>query len=478
MSRTVTVATPSGTVLGAVTDGVADFRAVRYADGDRFAEARSPARAQGPVTAFPQRPGALDVLLGPALGELRQSEDSFFVRIQAPADAHTDPAGLPVLVFVPGGGFLSGSPHARWFRSPELVRDGRMVLVTVGYRLGALGALGPGGDPHGSARPFRDLIRALRWVHGSISAFGGDPESITLAGDSAGAWYAYALSITPALAGVIRRTVLVSLPRFAPLSGSDHAQRRALFLDAFGAPSELGAAPVGRILDAQTTAARGYHGAGFPFAPAACEGLPDWLSDYATSAPRLHTGGLLLLTTGEESAAFLRGAPRQAQDRAWLQRYLGARFEDPDAALASLRERRPGASPYRLAVDAGTLHQFRAAALEIATAAAVPTRVVRLAVQSPLPDALSPHCFTLPFLFGGRSGWHDAPMLDGLDHGVFDRTEAVLHRLLLDVVHDRGRSALAPVYDPGSPQTLEIDEAGVRAIRPDDIELGALRLIA
>lgn len=74
------------------------------------------------------------------------------------------PTDCPSCFFIPGGGFTTGSGESRWYKSQELVRQGRIVLVTVNYRIGVLGHFGPLGDPVESSKPIRDLQAALGWV--------------------------------------------------------------------------------------------------------------------------------------------------------------------------------------------------------------------------------------------------------------------------------------------------------------------------
>ena len=331
-------------------------------------------------TAFPQSPGMLDPLLGPALQELPFDENAFSLRIQAPPGARN----LPVLLFVPGGGFTTGSGHARWYDAAALVAERRFVLVTVNYRLGPFGHAG-------------DLVEAVRWVGAHVERYGGDPSRITLGGDSAGAWYAWALSTTEALRGVIWRTLLVSMPRLAPLAADDDRGRRALFTEGLGGRG-LDEVSAAERLAAQARTSRAYTGAGFAFTPAASALTPAWLGEYAVAAPRLHAEELLLLSTREESAAFLR--PRRAD------------FPDSTA--------------YRTAVEDATEEMFASVVRDITAHAVVPTTSWRLDVQSPLSEAYSPHCFVLPFLFGGRRAWADAPMLVGLDPALHARTRATV----------------------------------------------------
>lgn len=386
--------------------------------------------------AFPQRPGALDALLGGALGELEQAEDAFTVRVQTPEGTAPE-AALPVLVFVPGGGFLSGSPDSRWFTggagaSAGAAADGRgAVVVTLAYRVGVLGHLDPSGAADDEAvltasqRPLRDLLTALRWVHEHIAALGGDPEQVTLAGDSAGAWYAWALAAHPQARGLFRRLALVSLPYEPPLAVDGLRRRRDAVVEALREAGHLGpededlsAVPTAALLDAQGAMARAFAGRGMPIMPGAHADVPADLHRFEARAADLPVEELALFSTAEEAAAFLLPAPEEAFPAPAVAAFLGSRFVDPDAAAAWLKDRiGPGGGKAAM-VGAITLHQFSLSALEVAVAAARAgprVHLARLTLECGVPDAGSPHCFGLPFLFGNAEQWHDAPMLAGLD---------------------------------------------------------------
>ncbi|MGW0041394.1 carboxylesterase family protein [Rhodococcus sp. NPDC003348] len=456
-------AVSSGVVRADVADGVIDARGVRYGarldPADRGSELGPPTVAQSPPTAFPQVSGVLDGILGPALAELPKHEDAFSLRIQAPVDA----VGLPVLLFVPGGGFTTGSGESRWYDAHDLVRSGRIVLVTVSYRIGALGHLCGAGDAAASARPLRDLEGAARWVRDNIAAFGGDPANVTIAGDSAGAWYAHALSVLPGTRGMFARTLLVSVPRLAPLSADDHAARRVAFASAL-APERIATAPVESVLAAQRATVLGYRGAGFAFAPAAGPQAPGWLGAPRSSAAHLHTSALLVLTTADESAAFLRAKPAEEFTRAALEDFVTRSFRAPESVLEHTAGRKPG---YEQAVAAMTWWQFHSVAYDLAQYAAVPTRLMRLGVRSPLERALSPHCFTLPFLFGDRHAWRDAPMMEGLDRDVFECVRAAFRDAIVPFVRDG--AGTAPVWQSASPRLLAVEESGARTVPVDDL---------
>ncbi|MFT3797425.1 carboxylesterase/lipase family protein [Microbacterium sp.] len=114
--------------------------------------------------------------------------------------SRTAAASLPVWVHVHGGGFVSGSPASPWYDGASFARDG-VVTVTVAYRLGMEGfGVVPGAPAN---RGLRDVIAALHWVRENIARFGGDPDAVTLSGQSAGAGVVLALVASPA-AGLFR----------------------------------------------------------------------------------------------------------------------------------------------------------------------------------------------------------------------------------------------------------------------------------
>ncbi|MCE4026344.1 carboxylesterase family protein [Microbacterium sp. Au-Mic1] len=100
-----------------------------------------------------------------------------------PADPAADATGMPVLVYIHGGGYFAGSPASPWYDGRNFNRDG-VVTVTISYRLGFDGFGWIEDAP--SNRGVRDWLLALEWVQRNIAAFGGDPARVTIAGQSAG----------------------------------------------------------------------------------------------------------------------------------------------------------------------------------------------------------------------------------------------------------------------------------------------------
>ncbi|MFD1214146.1 carboxylesterase family protein, partial [Arthrobacter sp. GCM10027362] len=449
-------------------DGVVRALGVRYGarldPADRFSPVGEPSSvpAQSGPAAFPQAPGALDWLLGPALMELPQSEDAFQLNIWAPEDAQD----APVLVYLPGGAFISGAGTVRWYDGERLAREGGAVVVTVNYRLGVLGLVGDARTPSNLA--VGDILQALRWVHANIRRFGGDPSRVTLAGQSAGAFYAYLLSQLEQARGLFQRTALLSLAWQPPLAPAEYAERYELLVEALGGGmQDLGEVPVGALLQAQGAVSRAYAGRGLGLMPAADAIVPADLFDFAAAARRLHVSSLLLNTTQDEAAAFLKALPVAAVGPERLAGFVGTHFEDGPATLAWLEAALPGATEHARLVEAMSLHQLRLAAFELADracAAGVDTAVSRFAVRSPLEGAGSAHCFEVPFLFGNRADWSDAPMLDSVPQEVFEDAGAALRGLLLGFVADGAARAadggMLPPFDPAVPQAYRIGARG------------------
>lgn len=131
---------------------------------------------------------------------------------------------LPVLVWIPGGGFVAGSGSAAVYGGAKLAAQG-IVVVTINYRVGLFGffvtpeLVAEAAREHEPAGNYglQDMIAALQWVHRNIAAFGGDPDAITVGGQSAGAIAVHDLIVSPLATGLFRRAIAESgLPDTAP----------------------------------------------------------------------------------------------------------------------------------------------------------------------------------------------------------------------------------------------------------------------
>ena len=140
------------------------------------------------------------------------SEDSLYLNIWKPAG---DAGKLPVLVYVHGGSLTTGQPSYSEYNGEALARQG-IIVVNFAYRLGVFGYYADEAlaaeSPNGTTGNYGllDQIQALKWVRENIAAFGGDPDNITLAGESAGASSVNALCVSPLSEGLFRRAIAES----------------------------------------------------------------------------------------------------------------------------------------------------------------------------------------------------------------------------------------------------------------------------
>ncbi|MEJ2890366.1 carboxylesterase/lipase family protein [Actinomycetospora aeridis] len=205
--------TTGGAVRGVVDDGVASFLGVPYAAapvGERRFARPEPARWDGERDATTPGPTAPQLPLGPGMPDVTAitgpgwiaGDDHLTADVRTPVDG----AGLPIMVFVHGGAFTIGASRATVYDGTRLAQEGA-VVVAINYRLGVPGfAAIPGVVAN---RGLHDQIAALQWVRDNAVAFGGDPDRITVFGESAGA-----LSVADLLAaappGLFRRAIVQS----------------------------------------------------------------------------------------------------------------------------------------------------------------------------------------------------------------------------------------------------------------------------
>jgi para-nitrobenzyl esterase len=171
----------------------------------------------GRESATPPVFGAVSVQTGDSLAAIGStpapdwSEDCLFLNIQTPA---LDDAGRPVMVWIHGGSFVNGTGAMPWYDGPNFVRHGDVVVVSINYRLGALGWLHLGHldppTPRSGNNGLLDQIAALRWVRDNIAGFGGDPDNVTIFGESAGAMSVGTLLGTPAAEGLFAKAIAQS----------------------------------------------------------------------------------------------------------------------------------------------------------------------------------------------------------------------------------------------------------------------------
>ncbi len=275
------VETASGRLRGTREGGVCVFRSIPYAaparGALRFAPTPAPswtgerdATRFGPIP--PQTDDALSARLG-LCAELPQSEDCLSLNVFTPAP---DAGRRPVLVWLPGGAFIHGTGAAPPYRGERLAARGDVVVVTINYRVGALGFLHLGGsglDGQPVSNPgLLDQLAALRWVREHAAELGGDADRITVFGESAGAGSLVALLAMPAARGLFRRAIVQSAAPEGWLRAEEAERRAHKLLGLLGLgdadPARLRDVPLDTLLDAQQRcAADGPYETGMLFAP-------------------------------------------------------------------------------------------------------------------------------------------------------------------------------------------------------------------
>ncbi|MET8767148.1 carboxylesterase family protein [Streptomyces sp. NPDC004658] len=204
--------TTSGVVAGRVHEGVISFKGIPYAAdpfGDRrFQPPQPPQPWDGVREAFdygPAAPQPTTYSLVDATPLYPWGTDCLSINVYTPELGQE--ARLPVMVWVHAGGYNTGSASTSRADGSVFAREG-VVMVAMNYRLGVDGFLSvPGGTPNAG---MHDVVAALRWVRDNIAAFGGDPDAVTVFGNSSGSAIIAAIARTVAGEGLIHRAILQS----------------------------------------------------------------------------------------------------------------------------------------------------------------------------------------------------------------------------------------------------------------------------
>ncbi|KAF9209676.1 hypothetical protein BGZ59_010014 [Podila verticillata] len=157
----------------------------------------------------------------------QESEDCLYLNVFTPTLKNKINKGIPVMVYVHGGSFTSLSGSSPVFEPGNLVSRGGVVVVTLNYRLSIFGLFQNQPAISKSAAPgnlaTRDHIAALQWVQKNIATFGGDPNQVTIFGQSAGGWSMRALLSAPSAFGLYKNAIVESDPIGLPFSGPGFA---------------------------------------------------------------------------------------------------------------------------------------------------------------------------------------------------------------------------------------------------------------
>jgi len=204
-------------VLGVVEAGVASFKGIPYASAPvgslRWRPPQPAPESSAIRSAHEYAPACRQPSIG-GPGSYRTSEDCLTLNVFRPFEIE-DP--LPVMIWIHGGSFVSGTAGDPLFDGSKLAQAG-VVVITLNYRLGAFGWLAHPALAEGSSNSvvanygMMDQIAALRWVHDNVGAFGGDPDNVTLFGASSGATSVALLMLCEQARDLFQKAILESVP--------------------------------------------------------------------------------------------------------------------------------------------------------------------------------------------------------------------------------------------------------------------------
>jgi para-nitrobenzyl esterase len=334
---------------------------------------------------------------------------------------------LPVLFWIHGGAWSSGSGGWPWYDGARLAAEQNIVVVTINYRLGPFGYLHlPQWDPAVGNLGYQDQTVALQWVAQEITSFGGDPQRITVAGQSAGAHSAALLASGATTAPLIRRLILQSGPLRWPLQAIDqaaasgHQLLRELGFEMSSADELRGVEAQELAYGSSAVARRGKQFAKIvpPFQPVATEMLP-WLSplDALERGANPNLDIVVGATSQELRAFFDVDLDVMNADRSTAIRELDQQSIDGADTYTQYERQFMGApaTPGQILTQVLGDLQFREPAWALALQRekqSRPTYVYEFDWRKgPFGSC---HCIELPFFFGTEEAFASAPMLQGI----------------------------------------------------------------
>ena len=411
----------------------------------RFAPPAPPASWSGvrpavaAALACPQPPSLL-----PGMAPGPTGEDCLALNVYTPA---ADDGRRPVMVWFHGGGFVTGSSTQALYDATRLAVRGDVVVVTVNYRLGVLGFLAPGAagitiDGATDNAGMLDQVAALRWVRDNVAAFGGDPDKVTIFGESAGGMSVTTLLAMPSARGLFRRAIAQSGAAQATCTLEEASQVTDVLLAELGIAPDAGAAlrelPVDDLIAAQSQVGGKLQREVFlPFAPVVDPATLPVAPAQAIASGCAKDVPLLTGTTLDEWRLFTFVAPRHREmDAQTLRKRIARRLEplghgDPDELIAVYRDGRKDAPPWQIFDAIESDRHFRIPAIRLAEWQCAHQRHTYMYLftwPSPAAGGLlgSCHALELPFVFGTLDAPHMAgfsgsgPRAEGLSNVVMD----------------------------------------------------------
>jgi para-nitrobenzyl esterase len=444
-----TVTTSAGRSRGYIDNGVNVFKGVPYggstAGAGRFMPPQKPQPWTGVRDAF-EFGGRAPQFVGGEPEEMlstdpreAQSEDCLMLNVWTPKPGNGQ--RRPVMVWFHGGGFASGSGSYTIYSGQELARKHDVVAISVNHRLNIMGYLylaNVGGKwASASNAGMLDNVRALEWIKENIAAFGGDPNNVTIFGQSGGAGKVSTLMAMPAAKGLFHRAIaqsgaaLTATPEAQAIKTTEQVlQKLGITLDQL---DQLQTRPLQEILDAMRPPAGarggGPGGGGLNFGPV-LDGTSLPTNQFDPTAPALSARVPFLTgTTATETTFFTPDARLhpidEAELKARVKTLVRASDADVEKIIALYRKNQPGRDNIDLFLRIDTDNSFFRQSVETqaerkAAQRGGPVYVYRFEYYSPVREGRlkAMHCMEIPFVF------------DNLEAGkVYTGTSAAAQRI-------------------------------------------------
>ena len=451
------VTTTDGKVRGYLNEGVSAFKGIPYAGPT---EGAGRFMAPGPVKPWAgiHEAQALGPHCYPVKADLfawaestSPSENCLVLNVWTPAP---DARKRPVMVYLHGGGFFTGSGGEVPYEGTHLAKKGDVVVVTLNHRLNIFGYMYLGGlsKKYATGNVGQlDLVAALQWVERNIGEFGGDAGNVTIFGQSGGGGKVNTLMGMPSAKGLFGKAINQSGANLRSNTKEEGTRVAEAVLSELGLTrdrvDELQSLPVERLV-AVAAAIVNKHDPALPPSPfqPVVDGTTLFKQAWDPLAPELSADVPLLIgsTSGEAAALIgndIKNPPRNdAELQVRLRRGLSSRVSVDDAGVANLialyRKESPNAPPIDLMVSILTdTAQFRNATIEAERKLALkraPVFMYKYNWKSPrLGGMWAYHCIDVPFVFDNL----DIPFALDADNG--DRTTNPESRAKADVANKR-----------------------------------------
>jgi para-nitrobenzyl esterase len=407
--------TRHGKVRGFIDDGIAVFKGVRYGSDTsarRFLPPLEPPAWKDAVDAHEY--GAASPQ--PRIDE-RSSEDCLFLNVWTPA--LRDGKKRPVMFYIHGGAYASGSGSSPLYDGTRLCKRGDVVVVTVNHRLNLFGYLslarfGISDFADSGNAGQLDLVMALKWVRDNISEFGGDPGNVMLFGQSGGGAKIATLMAMPIASGLFHRAATMSGQQLTASGPLNAFKRTATLLDALKIGpqniEQLRTLPIDRLLEAARATDPIIGKGSLYFGPVLDERSLTRHPFYPDAPALSKSIPMIIGNTHDETRSLIGGSDPAAFALKWddLPKRLADNLRvdiEPATVIAEYRKLYPHYSPSDVFFSATTAgRSWRAAIVEAELRAqqGAPAFVYQLDWSSPQDDGKwgAPHTLDIPLVFG------------------------------------------------------------------------------